>query len=184
MTPCCPSRIQLEDYVSGRLDGNAHDAIDDHIDACVTCQAALETLDDLPAPVLACLRVAASGPAPAEEPELRQPASRAKALFSASSTGPVTPPAEGLRFAGRLTSYQSKKLLPAVVMRWCWAATCSCAARRGGGRVFKAYHRHCEAAGRREIAGTDCFARPTLPSLSTRSGSRGPPVASPYRRRA
>jgi eukaryotic-like serine/threonine-protein kinase len=150
MAACCPSRSQLEDYVSGRLDGVAHHAVDDHLDACVTCQAALATLDDHE-PALSCLRAATPGPAPMEAPELRQLAARAKALCSPStpvnepgSNGTAASPVEDLRGSpDGLTAYQAEEIAAGrgdmlVLGNYVLLAPLGAG---GMGRVFQAYHR-------------------------------------------
>ena len=106
MNASCPSMAQLEEYVSGRLDGPAHGSIDDHVDSCITCQAALETLDDAADASFLCLRVA-GGTAPVEEPEVRQLAARAKALHQhTSARNGIASPDTG----GPLTAYQAEEV--------------------------------------------------------------------------
>lgn len=148
MNAACPSKAQLEDYASGRLDGLLHGSIDDHVDACVTCQAALETIDSVADASFACLRVPA-GAAAVEAPEVRQLAARAKGLHQTSvqgngsaahDTGERT---RDLAIGGRLTAYQAEEVSAGrsdalVLNNYVLLEPIGAG---GMGRVFKAYHR-------------------------------------------
>src|SRR4030042_571159 len=42
----CPDREQLRGYAAGRISDQTANIVADHIDECIDCQAALETIDD------------------------------------------------------------------------------------------------------------------------------------------
>src|SRR5260370_14320191 len=80
----CPQRERLTEYVLGRLDVSAHEAVDTHVDECPACRSLVEALDRTTPPVLDGLRT----PLPEEsldENSFRRLVKRVKAIVPGSS---------------------------------------------------------------------------------------------------
>src|SRR3954452_6844056 len=52
----CPDRAELEAFVTGSLPGTSFTRVADHVEHCLDCETALQTLDDLDDPLLSPLR--------------------------------------------------------------------------------------------------------------------------------
>jgi formylglycine-generating enzyme required for sulfatase activity/tRNA A-37 threonylcarbamoyl transferase component Bud32 len=90
MTPSlCPASERLHEYVHGKLDRATHEHVEQHLDACTACQAAVETLDDLARSSSSVWR----RPVPAatsSDPALAPLVARVKALHPAGPCLPAT----------------------------------------------------------------------------------------------
>ncbi|HBJ39112.1 MAG TPA: hypothetical protein DDZ51_31070 [Planctomycetaceae bacterium] len=78
----CPSQETLANYLGGWIDDDQIDSIDQHLEACETCQAAIARVESEPDSMLASVKSIASGHAADQkfEPEVEYGLSRVKRL--------------------------------------------------------------------------------------------------------
>src|SRR5438067_1538623 len=94
MINACPARDRLRDYVRGSLPAGEVNSLDDHLNGCPECQAAVDTLDELAVPDLAQLTPAVPRAA-APDPLLERLLARAKGL-AVPGTAPESPRGGGI----------------------------------------------------------------------------------------
>src|SRR5262249_25909006 len=127
MNEClCPSQAQLEGYVCGKLDAGTHGVIDNHVDACPTCQRTVETLDGLAQTAFPFLQQAVGQKLSLDDPPLRHLAEQVKELGCQPA------------HSGREAVAEAGKTVPTVLGNYELLEPIGAG---GMGRVFKAYHR-------------------------------------------
>src|SRR5882724_3029823 len=78
----CPDQRKLDAYLLGTLETADEKAIDEHLEGCASCQAAIDAVDARANAAFACLRDTPVDAAGTGDPDLRQLVDRAVALGS------------------------------------------------------------------------------------------------------
>src|SRR5260370_2204447 len=78
----CPDQHKLDDYLLGTLESADEKAIDEHLEGCASCQAAIDAFDARANSAFACLRDTPVDAAGTGDPVLRQLVDRAVSLGS------------------------------------------------------------------------------------------------------
>jgi anti-sigma factor RsiW len=99
----CPSQEQLSGYVLGLLDESRCEAIAEHVEVCVACEATVQRLEDRPDTVVGQLRTLAPPDPYAAESACAQAVARIEALVGTlAAAGATTPEGTALAPGGTL----------------------------------------------------------------------------------